>query len=203
MKQNYQKQLDSFLADLPKDPTPKLLLHSCCGPCSTYVLSYLSNYFEITVYFYNPNIMPQDEYHLRLKAQKEALSKLTFRHPVSLVEAKYDPQEFISIAAGYEDEPERGKRCQKCMDLRLKKSAEYAAQNGFDYFCTTLSVSPHKDVGLLNELSFKYAQEYRIQTIPADFKKKNGFLESIRLSKEIGLYRQDYCGCIFSKNNKI
>jgi len=203
MKQNLQKQLDIFLEQLPRDPLPTLLLHSCCGPCSTYVLSYLSYYFEITVYFYNPNIMPKDEYIKRLNAQKKVLTDLPFPTPIHLVEPKYDPGEFFSIAKGLENEPERGKRCEKCIDLRLKKSAEYAAQNKFDYFCSTLSVSPHKDALLLNNLSEHYSKAFCVNTFPADFKKKNGFLESTRLSKELGIYRQNYCGCIFSINSEI
>ncbi len=203
MKQNLQKQLDFFLEQLPKEHAPSLLLHSCCGPCSTYVLTYLSKYFEITVYFYNPNIMPKSEYAQRLTTQKDVLSKLTFPNPVHLIEPPYDQKEFLEIARGLESEPERGKRCEKCMDLRLRKSAEYAAANGYDFFCTTLSVSPHKDAILLNNLSEKYADKFQISTFPADFKKKGGFLESIRLSKELGLYRQNYCGCIFSKHNEI
>ena len=203
MKQNFQKKLESFLAELPKDSVPKLLLHSCCGPCSTYVLSYLSNYFEITVFFYNPNIMPKSEYDRRLSAQKDVLEKLHFRYPVHLIEPRYDPQEFLEISKGLEAEPERGKRCEKCIELRLRQSARYAAENGYDYFCSTLSVSPHKDADLLNTVSNKYALEFNIHAVPADFKKKNGYLESIRLSKEIDLYRQNYCGCIFLKNNQI
>lgn len=201
MKANFQKQLDIFLEQLPKDPIPTLLLHSCCGPCSTYVLNYLSKYFKITIYFYNPNIMPQKEYEQRLTTQKEVLLKSSFPNPIQLIEPTYNVEEFLQISKGLENEPERGKRCEKCMELRIKKCAEYAAQNGYDFFCTTLSISPHKDALLLNDLSIKYADKFHIRTLPADFKKKNGFLESIRLSKELSLYRQDYCGCIFSKNN--
>jgi len=202
MKENYQKQLDDLLQQLPPKKVHKLLLHSCCGPCSSYVLQYLSQYFEITVYFYNPNIMPMEEYNLRLAAQKQVLKGLTFTHPVHLVEACYDPAEFLQNVKGLENEPERGKRCEKCIELRIQKSAEYAAKNNFDFFCTTLSVSPHKNAVLLHSLSEKYSELYNIKTLPADFKKKNGYLTSIRLSKELGLYRQDYCGCIFSKQQK-
>lgn len=202
MRQNYQKLLDDFLQDLPRDPLPKLLLHSCCGPCSTYVLSYLSKYFDITIYFYNPNIMPKIEYDQRLSAQKEVIEGISFPNPIHLIVPTYDTTEFLKIAKGFENEPERGKRCQKCIDLRLDKSAAYAAENGYDYFCTTLSVSPHKDAVLINDLSEQYAQKYGTPSIPTDFKKKNGFLESIQLSKELGIYRQNYCGCIFSKNNE-
>lgn len=199
MKENYQIRLEQLISEIPKGTTPKLLLHSCCGPCSTYVLSYLAKYFEIAVYFYNPNIMPKSEYNLRLKAQKEVLDGLSFPNKVSLVEPPYDQNDFLLAVRGLEDEPERGARCEICMDLRIKKTAEYAAENGFDYFCTTLSVSPHKDAMLLHKLSEKYAASENIKTLPADFKKKNGFLESIRLSKELNIYRQNYCGCIFSK----
>lgn len=199
MKPNFQKQLDTLLEQLPAAEVPSLLLHSCCGPCSTYVLDYLSKYFDITVYFYNPNVMPSSEYDLRLQTQKDVLQNLTLSRNIKLVEAPYDPQEFLSISKGLENEPERGKRCKKCIELRIQKTAKFASDNGFDYFCTTLSVSPHKDAELINSLSEKYAEIYNINTIPTDFKKRNGYLESIRLSKELGLYRQDYCGCIFSK----
>ncbi len=199
MKQNFQKQLDIILEQMHSDKLPTMLLHSCCGPCSTYVLSYLAKHFDITVYFYNPNIMPEAEYKLRLEAQIKVLDKLNPPHKIKLIEAPYEPQEFLDIAKGLEHEPERGKRCKKCMELRIKETAEFAAKNKFDYFCTTLSVSPHKDAVLLNSLSEKYAKKFEINTIPADFKKNNGFLESIRLSKEFEIYRQDYCGCLFSK----
>ncbi len=199
MKQNFQKQLEQFLSSLPPEKVPSMLLHSCCGPCSTYVLSYLAKYFNITVYFYNPNIMPQSEYNLRLETQKEVLNKLKLPHEVKLIEGTYEPEIFLKEAAGLENESERGKRCEKCMELRIRNTAKFALENGFDYFCTTLSVSPHKDAELLNFLSEKYASAFKINTIPADFKKKNGFLQSITLSKELQLYRQDYCGCIFSK----
>ena len=199
MKQNFQKQLDIFLSTLPSENVPSLLLHSCCGPCSTYVLSYLAKYFNITIYFYNPNIMPEPEYKLRLETQKEVLNKLKLPHEVKLIEGAYDRNEFLKSIAGLENEPERGERCKKCMELRIKNTAKFAFENGFDYFCTTLSVSPHKDAALLNSLSEKYASLFKIKTIPADFKKQNGFLQSTKLSKELQLYRQDYCGCIFSK----
>lgn len=200
MKENYQRQLDTLLEQLPKDKVPTLLLHSCCGPCSTYVLQYLSKYFQISVYFYNPNIMPRSEYGLRLETQKKVLSEMTFPHPVKLVEAPYDLDTFLEKIKGYENEPERGKRCDICMEMRICKSAEYAAENNFDFFCTTLSVSPHKDAVLLHTLSQKYADIYSVTALPADFKKKSGYLTSVSLSKELGLYRQNYCGCIFSKS---
>ncbi len=198
MKQNFQKQLDIFLSKLSTEKMPTMLLHSCCGPCSTYVLSYLAKYFHITVYFYNPNIMPESEYKLRLETQKEVLNKLKLPYKVNLIDIPYDSQEFLKEIKGLENEPEHGIRCEKCMDLRIKNTAKFASENGFDYFCTTLSVSPHKDAVLLNALSEKYASLFEISTIPADFKKQNGFLQSIKLSKELQLYRQDYCGCIFS-----
>lgn len=199
MKPNYQLQLDTFIEQIPVGTVPKLLLHSCCGPCSTYVLSYLAKHFEITVFFYNPNIMPSEEYQLRLKTQQTVIENLSFPNKVSLVAPTYDVKEFLSAVKGFENEPERGVRCEKCMELRIRKTAEYAVANDFDFFCTTLSVSPHKDAVLLHDLSQKYAAQLDIPALPADFKKRNGFLESIRLSKELNLYRQNYCGCIFSK----
>ncbi len=202
MKTNYQLQVDKLIEQIPPGKPPTLLLHSCCGPCSTYVLSYLTKFFNVTVYFYNPNIMPPQEYSLRLQAQKDVLNSLPFENPVHFVEEEYDVTEFLNIAKGYEAEPERGKRCDRCMALRIEKCAQYAAQNRFDYFCTTLSVSPHKDADLLNQLSRQYSLKYDIPFLPADFKKKGGFLESVRLSKELDIYRQDYCGCIFSKQTK-
>ncbi len=200
MKQNYQTMLENELNNLPHNPPPTLLLHSCCGPCSTYVLSYLAKHFKITVFFYNPNIMPEEEFNKRLTAQKIVIDRLSFPYPIDLVVPPYDVSEYTSVIAGLEQEPERGKRCQKCMELRISKTAEYAAQENFDYFCTTLSVSPHKDAALLFDLSNKYARLHDIKSLPADFKKKNGYLESIRISKELALYRQNYCGCIYAKN---
>ena len=199
MKENFQLQLDNLIKELTEENRPSLLLHSCCGPCSTAVLKYLSQHFNISLFFYNPNIMPEEEYVLRLDTQKRVLKHLALPNPVALITPPYNPREFIEIAAGLENEPERGKRCVKCMDLRIKTTAEYAARHNFDYFCTTLSVSPHKDATLLHDLSEKYAKIYNISALPADFKKKDGYLESIRLSKELNLYRQNYCGCLFSK----
>ena len=199
MKTNYQTELEKIIQQIPAGEVPTLLLHSCCGPCSTYVLEYLAKYFEITVYFYNPNIMPKEEYLLRLQTQKAVLEGMNFPHTVHLAEGPYEIQQFLTQVKGLEDEPERGKRCDICMDMRIKESARYAAQHHFDYFCTALSVSPHKNAILLNDLSSQYATEFSIPALPADFKKKNGYLTSIRLSKELGLYRQNYCGCIFSK----
>lgn len=201
MKENYQLQLDQLIGSLPEGQLPTLLLHSCCGPCSTYVLSYLAKYFSISVYFYNPNIMPLEEYELRLQTQKEVINRLCLPHSVQLVTPEYNVNEFLNIAKGFETEPERGERCKRCMALRIQKSAEYAAAHHFDYFCTTLSVSPHKDAVLLHALSEKFASEYHIPALPADFKKKGGFLESTKISKQLNLYRQNYCGCIFSKTS--
>lgn len=199
MKENYQKQLDTALETLDLNDPPRLLLHSCCGPCSSYVLQYLAKFFRISVFFYNPNIQPESEYCLRLETQKRVLSTLPLPNKATLIEGSYDPQSFFEIIKGLEQEPERGARCAKCIEQRIEKTAAYAADNGFDYFCTTLSVSPHKDAELLHQLSLKYADKYGVPALPADFKKRNGYLESIRLSKELNLYRQNYCGCIFSK----
>ncbi len=199
MKQNYQAELEKLILSLPQDKKPSLLLHSCCGPCSTHVLNFLRSHFNITVFFYNPSIMPESEYELRLKTQLEVIEHFSATNPIKIISYPYDPSEFLSLARGLENEPERGKRCDLCMEQRIKKTAAYASENQYDFFCTTLSVSPHKDPELLNTLSSHYSKIYAIPYLPADFKKKGGFQESIRLSKELSLYRQAYCGCIFSK----
>lgn len=199
MNLNLHAKLEEYIESLPAGTRPKLLLHSCCGPCSTYVLSFLARYFDITLFFYNPNIMPEAEYHKRLATQLQVLEQLPLPTRVHFVEGKYDNDTYLTLVKGLENEPEHGKRCEICMNMRIRKCAEFAAANGFDLFCTTLSVSPHKDAELLYRLSEQASSEFGIRFLPADFKKKNGFLESTRLSKELGLYRQNYCGCIFSK----
>ena len=193
-KINYQKETDQVLESL--HGRPGLLLHSCCGPCSSYVLEYLSRYFDITVFYYNPNIRPEEEYEKRLENQKKLLREMrpegVCPEPVA---PPYDPAPFEEIARGLEDLPEGGERCLKCYRLRLEKTAEYAASHGFQWFCTTLSVSPHKNAAALNRIGSETAEKYGLNYLISDFKKRSGYLRSIRLSEQYGLYRQNYCGC--------
>ncbi len=202
-RRNYQKELEQVIAELTEqNKVPRLLLHSCCAPCSSYVLEYLSRYFEITVYFYNPNIYPHEEYRKRVKEQERLIADMEFLHPVTMEAGAYEPEEFFQIVRGLEQEPEGGRRCFKCYELRLQEAAKVAQAGHFDYFTTTLSISPLKDADKLNEIGEKLAKEYRILYLPSDFKKKNGYKRSVELSEKYGLYRQDYCGCIFSQREK-
>ncbi len=213
---NYQKELDKLIDGLVKqDKVPTLFLHSCCAPCSSYVLEYLRQYFKITVFYYNPNISAEPEYVKRVEEQKrliaayneQALDSMvkmaddTFVkvYPIDIVEGDYIPQEFYDIAKGLEQCQEGGERCFACYELRLRKTAQQAAEQGFDYFATTLTISPLKNAPKLNELGERLALEYGATWLPSDFKKKNGYKRSIELSAEYNLYRQDYCGCIYSK----
>ena len=193
MKNNYQIELDRLIAEL--DHKPALLLHSCCGPCSSYVLEYLSNYFRITVLYYNPSIFPEEEYRLRLENQKKLLAMTGF---ADIIEIGYDHNSYLDFIKGHELSPEGGDRCALCFRQRIYKTAEIAAGHGFDYFTTTLTVSPHKNAELINIISEEAEKIYGVRHLPSDFKKRNGYKRSIELSKEFGLYRQDYCGCEFS-----
>ena len=192
----YAQQMDAVLASLVGS-RPRLLLHACCGPCSSAVLEQLSQFFEITVLYYNPNTWPEAEYRRR---GQELERFVAAAHPlgVKVVEDRYDPQEFYSAVAGLEAEPERGGRCTVCYRLRMRRAAQYAAEHGFDWFATTLSISPHKDAARINQIGQELEQEFGVKHLPSDFKKKNGYLRSLQLSEEYGLYRQDYCGCEFS-----
>jgi predicted adenine nucleotide alpha hydrolase (AANH) superfamily ATPase len=202
-KINYQKELDVLIENLIKDEkVPTLLLHSCCAPCSSYVLEYLAKYFKIIIFFYNPNIYPLEEYLRRVVEQKKFISELKVQHEINFIEGKYDTENFYEIAKGLENEREGGSRCFKCYELRLKEAAIIAKEKGYDYFTTTLSISPHKNAQKLNEIGEKLSEEYNIKYLYSDFKKKEGYKRSIELSKEYNLYRQDYCGCIFSKNER-
>lgn len=178
---------------------PSLLLHVCCAPCSSHVLELLSNEYNITVYFYNPNITKAPEYEKRIAELKRFVAEAPFARNVTIVEEEYDPNTFFEMAKGLEKEPERGARCYKCYELRLRKTAQYAKSHGFDYFTTTLSISPHKNAAWLNSIGEQLGEEYSVTHLYSDFKKKNGYARSIQLSKEYNLYRQDYCGCIFSE----
>lgn len=200
VKTNYQKVLDDKISQIKKNGIrPSLLLHSCCAPCSSYVIEYLSDYFDITVFFYNPNIHPEEEYQKRVIEQREFIQNFPSVNPVSFVEAGYDVESFFDFSKGLESEPERGQRCTLCFSLRLEKTARYAALNGFDYYTTTLSISPHKNAQLLNSIGEMFGKQCGVSFLNSDFKKKNGYKRSCELSIEYGLYRQDYCGCIYSK----
>lgn len=199
-KINYQRKLDELLAEL--DGTPKLLLHSCCAPCSSYCLEYLSRYFEITVLYYNPNISPEDEFRKRAEEQRRLISEMPVKNPVSLVVDEYDSGEFFNAVKGLENAPEGGERCFVCYRLRLERAARYTKEHGFDYFCSTLSISPLKNARKLNEIGAELSEIYSVPNLPNDFKKKGGYLRSIELSREYNLYRQNYCGCAFSERNE-
>lgn len=198
MAVNYQKVLDVTLSSLCGN-TPTLLLHSCCAPCSSYVLEYLSKYFKVTLYYYNPNIYPAEEYYRRLDNQKKLLEFIDTANPVDIIPAQYEPKQFYDAVAGFEIDPEGGPRCGHCFKLRLEETAKAAKSGGFDYFTTTLSVSPHKNAALLNELGKEMSEKYAIPYLYSDFKKREGYKRSIELSNLYGLHRQDYCGCEFSK----
>ena len=193
---NYQRELDKILDNLQGEP--RLFLHSCCAPCSSYVLEYLTQYFDVTILFYGPNIQPREEYDKRLYYQREVLKHI----PAKLMECDYDGDAFEKIAVGYESEPEGGARCTRCFLLRLEETAKRAAAGGFDFFCTTLTVSPHKDAERINRIGIELGEKYGVRWLPSDFKKRNGYLRSIQLAKEFGLYRQDWCGCSYSRQNQ-
>lgn len=203
-KINYQKELDRVIDKITKEGrVPKLLLHVCCAPCSSYCLEYLSKYFDITVYFYNPNISIADEYNYRLSEEKRLVSLMPFEYPVKVVEGEYLPKDYFEYVKGLENEPEGGKRCEKCFRLRLASSARYAKEHGFDYFTTTLTISPLKNAQLLNSIGAELAEKYGTPWLYSDFKKREGYKRSIILSKEYDLYRQNYCGCVFSKRDSV
>lgn len=196
-KVNYDQKMEEELNHL-KGERKKLLIHSCCGPCSSSVLEYLKEYFDISVYFYNPNITEQKEYQDRLEELHLFLKKIGYAMPV--LEGEYEVQrDFFSVVKGLEAEPETGERCRVCYELRMRETARKAKEEGYDYFSTVLSISPLKKADWINEIGEALEEEYGISFLYGDFKKKNRYLRSIELSKEYGLYRQEYCGCIFSK----
>ena len=201
MKINYQLKLEEILNSITKGK--KLLLHSCCGPCSSYVLEYLSNYFEITVFYYNPNITEYKEFKKRFNEQTRLIEELPTKYKVSLIEGNYEKEQYEDTIAGLENEKEGGARCFKCYRLRMEETAKLAKELEYDYFTTTLSISPYKNAAKLNEIGEILEKEYGIKYLYADFKKKEGYKRSIELSHIYKLYRQDYCGCIYSKKNKI
>ena len=202
MKQNYQKWLDRELESIVSSSTkPRLLLHVCCAPCSSYVLEYLSSYFDITAHFYNPNIAPASEYTQRAEELRRLIQEMSLDNSVTCVIDPYDPAPFAAIAAGREHLPEGGERCTECYRIRLEETAKVAKKDGFDYFTTTLSISPLKDAERLNAIGAELSAQYGIPYLFSDFKKREGYKRSIQLSADHNLYRQDYCGCIYSKRD--
>lgn len=196
---NYQKELDKLIERLKTEKkVPRLLLHSCCAPCSSYVLEYLSDYFDITIFYYNPNIFPESEYTKRILEQQTLIGEMHTRYPVSFLAGSYDRERFYEMAEGMEHLKEGGRRCLRCYELRLSEAAQVAKEGGFDYFTTTLSISPLKNADRLNEIGVRLEKKYGVKYLQSDFKKKNGYKRSIELSREFELYRQDYCGCEFS-----
>lgn len=200
-KRNYQRELEQLISNIEPGQVPTLLLHACCAPCSSYCLEYLSQYFSITVLFYNPNISPAEEYQKRVDEIRRLISELPAINKISLIEGRYLPEEFYNAVKGLELEPEGGKRCPVCFELRLREAAVTAKKLGFDYFTTTLSISPLKDAEKLNDIGKMLSDEYGVAYLYSDFKKKNGYKRSIELSKEYNLYRQNFCGCVFSKRD--
>lgn len=209
-RENYQRTLEDILEKIgggeavgaEEASAPTLFLHSCCAPCSSYVLEYLCRYFRITVFYYNPNISSSEEYGRRVSEQKRLIAAYNREgkgFPIEIVEGDYEPGRFFEAARGLEDCPEGGERCSKCFELRLRETAGRAKAGGYDYFCTTLTISPLKDAVRLNEIGRALGEEYGICWLPSDFKKKNGYKRSVELSVEYGLYRQDYCGCVYSQ----
>ncbi|MFR7349325.1 epoxyqueuosine reductase QueH [Peptoniphilus sp.] len=199
MKINYDLEMNKIIEKL--DTKPRLLIHSCCGPCSTAVLERLVKYFEIDILFFNPNLDSKDEFDKRVIEQKKVIAHVEKNNDakIGIVTVPYNHDEFLKIANGLEEEREGGKRCMRCYYLRLKKAGEYAKVHGYDYFTTTLSISPHKNSQVLNEMGISLGEKLGVSYLVSDFKKKNGFKRSVEISEELHLYRQDYCGCEFSK----
>lgn len=194
---NYDKLMEEQMSSTKEGST--LLLHACCAPCSSACLERLSNFFKITIIYYNPNITEEKEYLKRLEELKNFIQKIKVKYPINIIDTRYDPKEFFEISKGLEKEKERGKRCYKCYELRLEETAKVAKENNFDFFATTLTLSPYKKTDWLNEIGENLSNKYQTSYLYSDFKKKNGYKRSIELSKEYNLYRQDYCGCIYSK----
>ena len=197
---NYQKELEKLIEKQQREgEKPSLLLHSCCAPCSSYVLEYLAPYFDICDFYYNPNISTKKEYEDRKEELKRLILEMGLSTEVSFLEGTYQPEDFFAMAKGLEDLPEGGERCFKCYEMRLRESAKIAKEQGMDYFATTLTISPLKNAQKLNEIGERLAEEYGVKYLPSDFKKKNGYKRSVELSAQYELYRQNYCGCVFSK----
>ena len=199
---NFQKEMDRLIARLcEEERVPTLLLHSCCAPCSSYVLEYLSKYFSINVLYYNPNISNKEEYELRLAEQQKLIESMDFVNPVTFTAGDYDVSSFFEIAKGLENCEERGERCHRCYRLRLEYTAKKAKETGADFFATTLTLSPLKDAKVLNAIGEELAAEYGVRYLASDFKKREGYKRSLQLSKEYSLYRQSFCGCVYSRVN--
>lgn len=196
MNENYSVLCEEILSSI--DSPKKILLHSCCAPCSSYVITYLTNYFDITILYYNPNISPYEEYNKRKNEQIRLIQEIETKNNIDIIDCDYDNKLYNELIKGLEKEPERGKRCNICYQMRMKKAAIVAKENNYDYFCTTLSVSPYKNAKLINEIGESLEKKYNIKWLYSDFKKKDGYKKSIELSKEYNLYRQNYCGCIYS-----
>ena len=197
MRENYQLKLDKEIESLHGE-RPELLLHSCCGPCSSYVLEYLTQYYKVTLLWYNPNIWPPEENDKRLHYQRKIINALGLKEDVSIVIPDYDHDRYLQMVSGLESEPEGGLRCTECFRMRLKEAAEAAERLGIGLYCTTLTVSPHKNAEKINTLGEEIGREHGVRFLPSDFKKRNGYKRSIELSREYDLYRQDYCGCEFA-----
>ena len=198
---NYQKELEKIIEKLDLNSRPKLLLHACCGPCSSYVVEYLSKYFDITIYYYNPNIYPKEEYTRRLNELKKFMG--IFNNNIKIIEEIYNEEDYNSAVKNLEHLGEKSIRCYNCYEFRMDKAAKYAKENNYDYFTTTLSISPHKNSKWINEIGSILEQKYNIKYLYSDFKKKEGYKRSLELSKEYNLYRQDYCGCKYSKKERL
>ena len=202
-KVNYQKEMEKIIEQCRKqEKVPSLLLHSCCAPCSSAVLERLAEDFQITVLYYNPNIAPAEEYENRIREQERFIAELPAKYPVSFLAGDYDTKRFYEIVKGMEALPEGGERCFACYELRLRETARLAKENAFDFFTTTLSISPLKRAEKLNEIGGRLAEEYGVPYLFSDFKKKEGYKRSIELSAQYGLYRQDYCGCVYSMRER-
>ncbi len=199
-KRNYQKEMEQVLERLPCGGEPKtLLLHACCAPCSSYVLEYLSSHFAITVFYYNPNISPREEYEKRVREEMRLIREMPVKYPVHFLEGTYDPERYRKLIRGHEDDPEGGNRCGICFSLRLEEAAKAAKAGGFDYFTTSLTISPLKNAARLNTIGEAMGKQYGVAFLNSDFKKREGYHRSIELSREYGLYRQDFCGCVYSR----
>ena len=198
---NYQKELEKIIEKLDLNSRPKLLLHACCGPCSSYVVEYLSKYFDITIYYYNPNIYPKEEYTRRLNELQKFMG--IFNNNINVIEEIYNEEDYNSAVKNLEHLGEKSIRCYNCYEFRMDKAAKYAKENNYDYFTTTLSISPHKNSKWINEIGSILEQKYNIKYLYSDFKKKEGYKRSLELSKEYNLYRQDYCGCKYSKKERL
>ena len=201
MKENYNNKMKEIISSL--NNTPKILLHSCCGPCSTTVINILSKYFKVDVIYYNPNIEPKEEYLKRKQEQIRFINEFKSDNPVSLIDADYDNEEFMADLHPLKDEKEGGARCAVCIKKRMEYTAKKAKELGYDFFATTLTVSPHKNSDLINKIGASLEEKHRVKYLYSDFKKEDGYLKSIKYAKEYNLYRQNYCGCRYSFHDEI